>query len=133
MSHQVWPLAALSSRNVGNNHVVAWKTGGGTHMTLVYINNVKRGFEQERVKRIVNAFLAERQVNDTIRLPLGDMVTERCIAVQSDYLNELQQAIYNHLVSLGFSVRPLRPLHIDLRGQSHKVVQESVQIKDWLW
>lgn len=123
----------MSSRNLGNNYVLAWKTGAGTHMTLVYLNNVKRGYEQERAKRLVDAFLAERGTPATIPLSLGPMATERCVSVKSEVLEQLQQALYDYLVSQGFSPRPLRPLHIDLRSQSTNVVNKSIAINDWLW
>lgn len=33
----------MSSRNLGNNYSLALNTGNGTHLTILYIKNCKRG------------------------------------------------------------------------------------------
>lgn len=127
---------ACSKRNLGGNTALALKTGGGTHMTLVYIENVKRGFEQARVKQLVEDFFNEHKVPDNVDLELTeDMWTERCVAVGSDELQLLQQALFTFLTAEHkLSVRALRPLHIDLRGQPGSVVLQSVATRDnWLY
>jgi hypothetical protein len=120
-----------SSRTLGNNYALAWKTGAEIHMTLVYINNVKRGYEQERVKELVNDFMEATQVPVEFPLPLGDMISTRCVSVDSSELEMLRQCIYEHLLAQGFDMRPLKPLHIHLRGGS--AVDSTVQIRSWNW
>ena len=52
----------MSRRNLGNNYALGWSTGNGTHLTLLYFEKVKRGYEQSRVKQLANEFLREHRV-----------------------------------------------------------------------
>jgi hypothetical protein len=121
-----------SSRNIGTNYCLAWKTGGGTHLTLVYIENVKRGFQQDRVKRLVQDLLDTMNVPPEIPLQTGPMMMERCIEIVTSDIIEIQLSIHECLERHGFRLRPLRPPHIDLRGQSETVLQTTVRTRDWM-
>ncbi len=126
-----------SSRNLGTNSVLAWKTGGGTHLTLIYLENVKRGFEQERAKRLAEEYLNSQNVPETLHLAqeLGKgkelMWTERCASVVSEQIRQIQKGLWEHFTQLGFTVRALRPLHIDLRGQDVNIIADMVGTRDW--
>lgn len=121
-----------SCRNLGKNYVLAWNTGNNTHMTLIYLENVKRGYEQERVKWLANDFLREQlKAPETIELTLGEMMTDRCILVTNPLIKEIQEALYAYFTELGFTVRPLRSPHIDLRNQPKSIVTTTIQVSDW--
>ena len=83
-------------------------------------------YEQDCVKRLVNAFMEENNVPEQLPITLGDMITERCIVVTTEQLRNLRQSIYEYLGAQGFDIRPLRPLHIDLRGNSPGELDESI-------
>ena len=122
-----------SSRNLGNNYCLAWNTGGGTHMTLVYMENVRRGYEQDRARRLVEEFLEETGVPEQLELTLGEMMTNRCISVTSATIRGLQEAIYDFLAEHGFQLRSLRDPHIDLRGQSDAILVDAVLTRKRNW
>lgn len=105
-------------RNLGNNYPLAFKTPNGTHMTLIYFNNVKRGYEQERVNSLARAFMDEIKFPTVVKLELGEMIEpeERCVAIKNAQLIVLQKQLYDYFENEGFDLRPLRNLHIDLRG-----------------
>ena len=117
-------------RNLGKNYALAWKTGAKTHLTLIYFNNVKRGFEQERVKALAIAFLNENNIAQHITLNLGDMMTDRCILVLNEEILRLQQQLYVYFEALGFDLRALKPPHIDTRGDADDV-QVVVETRFW--
>lgn len=126
-----------TARNIGKNYALALTTGKKTHLTLIYFNNVKRGFEQDRVKTLANAFLRDRHdgeeedVRGTILLELGDMVSDRCIGVNNAELIRIQRQLYDFFLSLGYDLRPLLPLHIDLRGG--QAIETETQTNPFLW
>ncbi|CAB9523242.1 expressed unknown protein [Seminavis robusta] len=122
-----------SSRNLGKNYALAWNTGGGTHMTLVYLTNVKRGYEQNRVKTLVEDYLDANEVPEQLLLRVGDMTTKRCVSVCNPEIAALQVALHDFLRERGFEMRPLRPPHIDLRGQSDVILDETVGTRNWNW
>jgi len=120
-------------RNIGNNYALALQTGGDTHITLVYFNNVKRGFAQERVKQLAEQFLDDVAVFPArVTLQLGDMMTERCIAVVNPELVAIQRELTTLFTTLGYDLAPAVPLHIDLRGKSDSLVQRLVDTRRWL-
>lgn len=100
-------------------------------MTLIYLNNVKRGFEQERVKQLAEEFLDRLQFPQTITLQLGEMLTDRCIAIENAELAQLQRELYEYFVSLDYDLRPLVALHVDLRGQNDSIVDRTIETRSW--
>lgn len=147
--------AQKKHRNLGNNYALAWPVvqengysntspaddsrHGQYHMTLVYLNNVKRGFEQDRLKDLVNAFFDAQNVPETLTIEITDMLTDRCVSVESDYVDNLRKVLEGFLISKGFSLRELMPLHIDLRGDDlSKLVNPStkeitIETRKWNW
>lgn len=120
------------ARNIGNNYALALKSGGNTHITIVYFNNVKRGFEQERVKTLAEEYLRQTQFPASVRIQLGEMVTDRCFAVVNDDLIRLQRELHAHFATLGYDLRAIVPLHIDLRGESvHDAVDDVISTTNW--
>ena len=113
------PLA--SSRNLGNNYSLALKTGGGTHMTLVYVVNVKQGVRTRPSKEtMLEEFMEESGIPKELPLQTAEMISKRCIGVTSGDVRDLQKSIPNYLTELHFQVRALRQPHIDLRGNPMK-------------
>ena len=102
-------------------------------MTLVYMENVRRGYEQDRVRRLVEEFLEETGVPEQLELTLGEMMTNRCISVTSATIRGLQEAINDFLAEHGFQLRSLRDPHIDLRGQSDAILVDAVLTRNWNW
>jgi hypothetical protein len=101
-------------------------------MTLVYFNNVKRGFEQDRVKQLADAFMEETNVPANVELQLGDNLTDRCVGVLNAELVELQRALFDHFVAHGFDLRPLVALHIDLRGSTASdSIERTINTRRW--
>lgn len=128
-----------SCRNLGNNYALAWKTGHGTHLTLLYFENVKRGYEQDRLKNLADDFIKESDLCINY-MDLGidfenpEMWTDRSVLVKSKDLLQLQKELFQYFQQKKFKLRPLHPLHIDLRGQSVNKIDQYVDVRqDWLW
>lgn len=119
------------ARNVGKNYALALKTGEDTHITLVYFNNVKRGFEQERVKQLADEFLDRNAFPRSLALQLGEMLTDRCVSVENAELAQLQRQLHEYFVALGYDLRPLVALHVDLRGQNDSAVEKTIETRRW--
>ena len=103
-------------------------------MTLVYLENVKRGFEQERVKILATEIMQRHDIPDTLPLELSGMWTARCVEVTSAAALGLQRVLFDEMTQQGLRVTPLRQLHVDLRGQSREVIDDAVSTVDnWLY
>jgi hypothetical protein len=49
-------------RKLGNGYSLALKTSDNTHLTLVYFNNLKRGYEQNLVKNMCIEYFNDKNV-----------------------------------------------------------------------
>lgn len=125
-----------SARNLGTNYPLCWNTGAQTHMTLIYFENVKRGYEQERVKSLAEDFLTAENVPTQLILKSPNVkwtyFSDRCVAVHSLEIQQIQKDLWSYFTKLGFKLRALRDLHIDLRGQSDQIINLTVGTRDWL-
>lgn len=131
------------NRNLGNNYSLAWpisfpdatENSSDLHMTLVYINNVKRGFEQNRLKELVNAFFDDQEVPETLLLNVGAMLTDRSVLLQSEYVENLRGLLEDFLKSHGFNLRQSMPLHVDLRGSDipSNIKEILIRTRVWNW
>lgn len=124
----------MSRRNLGNNYALSWSTGNGTHLTLLYFENVKRGYEQSRVKQLAKEFLTNLQVPEYYKWKLDKtkLYSKRCVLVDDRYLTMLQEDMFKFFTSRKFTLRELKPLHIDLRGQAFESIdQDGVYTCKW--
>lgn len=129
----------MSARNLGNNYSLALNTGNGTHLTILYIKNCKRGYEQTRVKTIANEFILNTLQKEEYHLTTNNIKVipnnSRCVAVTDPDLIQLQTDLLDHLIkNHGFDQNEIekRPLHIDLRGQP-KTILEDIIIPSTNW
>ena len=76
----------------------------GTHLTLLYFENVKRGYEQDRVKKLADDFIHCQKLADKCHnfMDLGidfenpDMWTDRSVLVSSKDLLQLQKEMFQY-------------------------------------
>lgn len=105
-----------STRKLGCGYSLALNTGNGTHMTLVYFNNCKRGYEQDLAKTMANDYFQARGIT-TIDFDLGEKFNERSVRVRGAeierIISDLTQNVYAR-----FDIDSNQVPHIDLRGNA---------------
>lgn len=114
-------------RKLGDGYSLAIKTGPYTHLTLVYFYNLKRGYEQSRVKEITNEYYAKNNI-DYIDLNInGEPYGNRCIRVTGKIVD-----IVNDLSNLfsSYDIDTCQIPHIDLRGTSVSDIPGRVYLPD---
>lgn len=117
----------FSSRKIGKGYALALKTGGGTHCTLVYFRTCRRGYEQEMVEKMAEDYFDSLGI-DQVDLILGGSYASRSVLV-GGRLEEIRQGLVQ-LFAEKFELYRIRPLHIDLRGQSDQVIKvKGVSLK----
>ena len=100
-----------SSRNLGFNYSLAWNTGNNTHLTLLYFNNCKRGYEQNRVKQLAEDYML-KNLDTNITLELGDMYSDRCVTVKNKKISYIQLELAKYFTSLKFEMSDVKQPHI---------------------
>ena len=105
--------APSSSRKLGNGYSLALNTGAGTHLTLVYFHNCRRGYEQDLVKGMAAAYFQSANVT-AIDLELRGAHCERSVLVGGDLLVRVVRDLEQLFAS--FDIDRGQVPHIDLRG-----------------
>lgn len=124
-----------SSRKLGRGYSLALNTGKNTHITLVYFNQCKRGYEQNYVNKAAQKYLIDEGYEE-IELKYGDKWGKRSVHVTGD-IKEIQYKLIKYFLDQGWDVddRPrAHTPHVDLRGNSVDDLKQSVNINtDWAW
>ena len=84
------------------------------------------------VKELIREYLENEKFPETITLVLGEMVTDRCVAVTNPEIAVLQEGLRNFLISQGYDLRANTAAHIDLRGQEISTCTNTVvNTREW--
>ena len=117
-----------SSRRLGNGYSLALKTGGspGTHCTLVYFNNLKRGFAQTQVKQQAADYFASKGITSVAVTYGGD-----CFKRSVEVCGDLEQ-VSQDLLQLfgGYDIQKEQLLHVDLKGNAPDDLLRTVSTVD---
>jgi hypothetical protein len=116
----------MSSRKLGNGYSLALHTGNGTHLTLVYFNKLKRGYEQNLVKSITIDYFRANKIEE-IELEFGDLHESRSIRVHGaieSIISDLKDSFKSFDIDLGHIP------HIDLRGRIMADLSKKVSVID---
>jgi hypothetical protein len=116
----------MSSRKLGNGYSLALNTGAGTHLTLVYFNNLKRGYEQDLAKSIAIDYFRVNGLEE-IELEFGDTHAKRSVRVHGEI-----ETIISDLRDLftSFDIDPDQIPHIDLRGHDTADLNKKIRVID---
>ena len=118
----------MSSLRLGQGYSLALKTGDGTHLTLLYFNRLKRGYEQEQVKMAAEEYFRQRGL-EHVNIEFGEIHEKRSIAVFGEIdqvMKDLQQMFSS------YDIDATQRAHIDLRGVDHNKLSKRVPtINNW--
>lgn len=108
--------ASGSTRKLGCGYSLALNTGNNTHLTLVYFNNCKRGYEQDLVKSMADDYFQSRGIT-AIDFDLGDKYNERSVRVCGAEIERIIKDLSQNVFSR-FDIDVNQVAHIDLRGNA---------------
>jgi hypothetical protein len=118
--------ASGSGRKLGHGYSLAIHTGGGTHLTLVYFNNCKRGYEQDMVKQMASDYFQSRNLT-TVDFTLGDSYNERSVRVKGQVIESIISDL-THKIFTSFDIDQNQVPHIDLRGNTSTAVIQTQKV-----
>ena len=113
----------------GKGYSLALNAGPqGMHITLVYFNCCRRGYEQETVKNMAYAYLQE--LGEThVDITLGAPCYSRSVEVHSEMLERIRDELRELFSSFDISAEP-QHLHVDLRSRGEGAVWLRVPLLD---
>lgn len=119
----------MSSRKLGNGYSLALHTGCGTHLTLVYFNKLKRGYEQDMVKNMAREYFESNNITE-IDLEFDGSHAKRSVKV----IGEIE-AIISDLQNIfsSFDIDVNQVPHIDLRGNDVDDLNKVITINDFVY
>lgn len=111
----------------GNGFSLALNTGKGTHLTLIYFNRCKRGYEQDLIRQMaINYFLNENLVS--VKLELGDIIDKRRVLITSPLIQKIIDDF--QVLFSSFDIDLTQEAHIDLRGHSLDDLDKTISFLD---
>lgn len=113
--------ASGSTRKLGCGYSMALHTGSGTHLTLVYFNNCKRGYEQDMVKQMASDYFASRNLT-SVDFTLGESYNERSVLVKGQIIESIVSDLTSKIFA-NFDIDRNQICHIDLRGAAKSAIQ----------
>jgi hypothetical protein len=107
---------------------LALKTAEGTHITLLYFNRLRRGYEQESVKSTADEYFRQRDMPH-VTLAFGEIREKRSIRVHG----EIEQVIEDlKPLFSSYDIDLTQQAHIDLRGvDSQKLSSRVPTMNNW--
>ena len=104
-------------RKLGLSYSLALKTvgkeGSETHLTLVYFNRLKRGYEQSLVKGIAENYFLKMGISK-VEIEFGKPCLKRSIEVKGEKISKISKDLYILFQRYNVSKEP-QCLHIDLK------------------
>ena len=109
-----------NKRKLGLSYSLALKTGGKekseTHLTLVYFDRLKRGYEQNLVKEIVENYFKKIGISE-VEIEFGKPCLKRSIEVKGKLIEKISKDL--HIIFNGYNKfnvsEESQCLHIDLK------------------
>lgn len=113
-------------RKLGDGYSLALKVSEHHHLTLVYFNKLKRGYEQNLVKTMCNEYFCSNNIL-SVPLHIGEKFGTRsvCITGQIEKITEDLSNLFS-----GFNITKDQIPHIDLRGHPVSSLPECVNTID---
>ena len=123
----------MGNRKLGCGYSLALSTGNKTHITLVYFNNLKRGYEQSLVKKLALEYLSKQ--DEIIELKYGGPCFKRSIHVHGK-IEQIQSDLIDIFSKMGFDVDNTergRTPHVDPRGLQISELFNSLNLHNPDW
>ena len=116
----------MSARRCGDGFSLALVTGPNTHLTLVYFNMCRRGYEQNLAKQMAIDYFRSKNLTN-VDLILGERHNERSVCVHG-----IIEKIILDLCDVfsKFDIDRNQIPHIDLRGTDIKFINTRVSLID---
>ena len=124
----IWWIHFISfsmARRLGQGYSLALKTGEGTHLTLVYFNRLRRGYEQELVKSMSEKYFEQRGL-EYLELVHGEIHEKRSICIHGEVENVIKDL--QQLFS-AYDIDVAQQAHIDPRGLDPSQLPSRVPTK----
>jgi hypothetical protein len=127
-----------NTRKLGQGYSLALDTGNGTHLTLVYFHQLRRGFEQNMVKQLAENYIYEN-CNSEIYMRYDNVFLneqKRCVVIKNHEIKSLQDGLqmlfYTNFSIDTTSIHAKTP-HIDLRGTDYNDLSDIIVLHPPKW